>query len=521
MKKFTLLVNGKDLDTGKYEYVPYGDKVIVDFERTYKIIASLKRGKEVDAVNDYIYAKYCIGDDNTNIQAIEAAYKASLEFRYFPVSIRRKILSDVHKNLLNRKKELLDFFVIEGHPRKLAEWEFNVMENIYNKKSLDYFKDELWTQVGTENEENIYLVRKADGVVCVSPPKNAPGSNSMLAVLALLSGNTLIIKPPLKSPLSTIYLWKEIIWPAVKQNGAPMGTINIVLGNAEKIMQEWLDSSLVNDILFFGNSERGLDLGKRIYMAGKKPILELSGNDMMFIWKDADIESATEALLDAFLGSTQICMVPKAAVIHKNIYDLFVEEFSQKVKCLKVGLPSATDTCLSPVVLMKEFYFFLEDALNKGGKLLFGGERINYKGEKDSNGAYIAPALLLIDDFEKALTMRCVKEENFFPLLPLVKVTGDSDKNIFKKMIDLANSNEYGLRTSVWVRTPFYIRRFIRYINNSGLLRINSRHVWFSPYLATHGGTGKTSGPYGEMNYLWQKTSHLQGVSLIREKVLK
>ena len=65
---------------------------------------------------------------------------------------------------------------------------------------------------------------------------------------------------------------------------------------------------------------------KKIYLAGKKPILELSGNDFMAIWKDADIDNAVEALADAFLGSTQICMVPKTALIHEGIFDLFVKK---------------------------------------------------------------------------------------------------------------------------------------------------------------------------------------------------
>ena len=56
----------------------------------------------------------------------------------------------------------------------------------------------------------------------------------------------------------------------------------------------------------------------------------------------------------------------------------------------------------------------------------------------------------------------------------------------------------------------------MEHIHNSGLLRINSRHAGFSPYIATHGGTGKSGGPYGEMNYVWEKTTHLQGVSLTR-----
>jgi len=519
MRIFTLLVNGQDLDTGAYEYFPYTDQVIKDFKTPYKVISSLKKNISVPSANEYIYAKYCIDEDETNKKAIESAYNASQKFRYFPVSIRRKILGDIHKNLLEKKEELLNLFVVEGHPRKLCEWEFSGMEKAYRPESLDFFKDELWTEVGRGKNETMYLARKPDGVVCVSPPKNAPCSNSLTAGFALLAGNTLIVKPPLRTPLATIFLWKEIVWKAAKANGAPDGTVNIVIGNSKKITDEWIESPFVNDIMYFGTSEKGLEIGKRIYLAGKKPILELSGNDMLFVWKDADLDNAINSLLDAFLGSTQICMVPKAAIIHESIYDRFLKKFSVELRKMKVGLPSDPKTCLTPVMMMKEFNEFLEDAIEKGAKLIQGGEKVNYEGNKDNKGAFIIPAIVSIENGEKALEMKVVKEENFFPLLPLVKVKGSNDEDIFKKMMTIANSNEYGLRTSLWVKSSLYTRKFIRYIHNSGLIRINSRHVDFSLFLSTHGGTGRTGGPYGEMNYIWQKTTHLQGISLTRDKI--
>jgi len=529
MKKFTLLVDGKDLDTGIYEYFPYADKVISDFKTTFRIMTQVKTGKlseDSEEVNEYIFAKYCIGKEDTNLKAIEAAYKASQKFRYFPVAARRKILYDIHKYLIQNKEELIRFLIIEGHPRKLAEWEFSGMEKAYRKESLDLFKDELWREIGRIDKETMYWVRKSDGVICLSPPKNASCSNSLTAGFVFLGGNTLIIKPPLKMPLATIFLWKEIVNKALKENKAPEGTLNIVLGNSEQITEEWLSSPYVNDIIYFGDSEKGLGIGRRIFEMGKKPILELSGNDMLFIWKDGDLEEAIESSLDAFLGSTQICMVPKKIIIHEDIYDKFLDKFLDKVRNLKVGLPSDDNTYLTPVILIDKFFEFLNDALEKGAKLLCGGNRIDYTGKIDQKGLYIQPTVVSIDDDKKALDMKCVKEENFFPLLPIIKISSDKsgklkDEEIFNKMMSLGNMNEYGLRASVWVDSPTYTRKFIKYLDNSGLLRINSRHVDFSYYLSTHGGIKKTGGPFGEMNYVWQKTTHLQGISLTRNKIFQ
>lgn len=529
MKKFTLLLNGKDLDTGVYEYFPYADKAICSFKSVFKVLVQLKAGKlseDSEEVNECIYAKYCIGEKDTNLKAIESAYKASQIFRRFSVSVRKKILYDIHKYLLQKKDELIKLLIIEGHPRKLAEWEFSGMEKAYRKESLDLFKDELWKEVGQIGKETLYWARKADGVVCMSPPKNASCSNSLTAGFVFLGGNTLIIKPPLKMPIATIFLWKEIVNEALKENKAPEGTLNIVLGNSKQIMEEWLSSPYVNDIIYFGDSKTGLEIGKRAFDACKKSILELSGNDMLFVWKECDLQGALRSSLDAFLGSTQICMVPKTIIVHDSIYKDFVNNFLEKVKSLKIGLPSNEETYLTPVLNIDKFFEFLDDALKKGAKLLCGGKRINYEGKTDQKGLYIQPTVIGIEDDTKAMDFLCVKEENFFPLLPIIKVSSEKkeklkDEEIFNKMVNFTYLNEYGLRASAWVNSYTYIRKFIKYFDRSGLLRVNSRHVDFSYYLSTHGGVGKTGGPFGEMNYIWQKTTHLQGISLTRDKKTK
>jgi len=516
MKKFTLLVDGKNLDTGNYGYFPYTDKKISDFETTFRVSTQLKTGKlseDSELAREYIFAKYCIGVEDTNRIAIESASKAFKRFRDFSLSKRKKIFFDLYKILLENKEEFINLLVIEGHPRKLAEWEFEGMEMGGRPETIEFFCKQLQKEIGKSPKERLYWVRKPDGVICLSPPNNAAASNSYLAAYVFLTGNALVIKPPLRDPLSTIFLWKEIVYKALMKNDVPPEILNITLGNSLAITEEWLSSPFVNDMLYFGDSKKGLEIGVKAFQAGKKPILELSGNDFLIIWKDADLDKATDSLLECFLGSTQICMVPKIALVHENIYDPLMRVFLEKVKRIKPGLPSQLDTMLSPVAKMKEFFEFLEDALKKGASLMCGGQRINLFDQEDKNGIFIRPTVLRIDNVKNIVDMRCLKEEIFFPLLPIVKVTG-KDEDIFEKINELVNSHGYGLRVSLWIKSPAYLRRFGRHIDNCGLLRINTRHVGFSLYLSTHGGTRQSGGPFGEMNYLWQKSSHLQGITL-------
>jgi len=512
MKNFTLLVNGQDLDTGIYEYFPYVDKAITDFRTTRKIISELKNGKAVDKVDDYIYARYCVGNNETNKLAIQSAYEAFQKFRHFPQPIRKKIFLDMYKLLLQKKEEFIKILILEGHPRKLAEWEFEGMEIGGRPETIDFFCRQLQKEVGRTKKEVLYWTRRPDGVVCLNPPNNAAASNSYLAAYVFLVGNALVVKPPLRSPLSTIFLWKEVVNEALKRNDAPPGLLNVVLGNSQVIMDEWLSDSRVNDVIYFGTSNKGIEIGMKVFQAGKKPVLELSGNDFLIVWEDGDIEKATDSLIECFLGSTQICMVPKVALIHQGIYEKFVSKYLEKVRKIKVGLPSDSETMLSPVTKMQDYSDFLKDALEKGAKIIYGGERVNHYDKEDKNGLYIRPTLLRIEDSKDALEMKLIKEEIFFPLLPLIKVNGE-DEEIFEKIVNMVSIHNYGLRISLWVSSPKYLRKFAKYLDNSGLLRINTRHVGFSLYLSTHGGTRRSGGPFGEMNYIWQKTSHLQGVT--------
>ena len=521
MEFFNLFINGKDIDTGKYEYFPYSDKLISDFKKTYRIITDLKKGKNPENVDKYIYAKYCVGDNELNKKAIDAAYKASKIMRTFHIDKRAKIIRDIHKILIENKGNIIKLLAIEGHPKKLAQWEYESMEYACCKHNLNMFKDDIFKQAKSLSDEKIYLVRKPDGVVVLVPPKNASASNSISAVYCFLAGNSVIVKAPLKSPVATMFLWKNIIGKALKENNAPDGVMNIITGNSKIIMDEWIENPKVNDIFFFGESENGLEISTRAHNNNKKAILELSGNDNMFVWSDCDIEGATNSALDCFLGSTQICMLPKNIIVHENSYEEFKKVFLEKISKLKFGLPSNKNTCFTPVVKMKQCQEFLNDALSKGAKLLCGGNRVDYTGTINDNGVYFQPTVVEIEtDNPEMFNMKIVTEENFFPVIPLIKVKSykknkkESDKEIFNKMLEIADKNEYGLRASVWVKSAYYTKQFIEHIDNCAMLRMNSRHIDFSFFMPAQGGVGKTGGPYGEASFLIRKITHLQGISL-------
>lgn len=515
--EYPLMVGGQPLRTENVEYFPFVEKAILDFKGTRHVVSQLKKGALPDNYKDVIVGKYYVGRPETNARAMEASHEASLAFRHLPLAKRQKILLDIHDLLVAEKKNLINLMVAEGHPVGLAEWEFVGMQAAFHPESIRFYTEEMLKEMGTRQGDSVFVARRPDGVVCVAPPKNAPCSIPIMAAFALLPGNAMLIKPPLRCPLSCTYLWQNIIHVAARANGAPPGVINTVIGHSETIMREWLESPLTNDIFFFGDSKMGLEIGVEAYRHGKKPILELSGNDFMVVWDDAPLDRAVDALVDGLRGSMQICMAPKKALVHPAVFDAFVERVVKAVQDrARVGLPSDPRTYLTPVTRIRECQVALHTALADGAHLLSGGRRLNHLGEPDANGAFFEATVVSIRD-DDPLRYSCVAEENFFPLLPLIRMKGESSSpsdDVFNWTVNLLNRNNYALRTSVWTRSKRWASRFAEAVVNCGLLRINSPHVGFSTFLSPNGGGRRSGGPFGEMNYPWLKTSRLQGISI-------
>ena len=183
--------------------------------------------------------------------------------------------------------------------------------------------------------------------MCVNPPQNAPAPSAALSVLALMAGNAVVVRAPRSIALSTMYILRELVGPLLDELGAPPGTVNGLCGTPQRMIRRWLDSPLVNDIFYFGGSDEGLRFQLDCVASGKKPILELAGNDGLVVWADADLDLAAEAITECFYGSGQICMVPNYVVAHPAVADELLAKVQQAVRDVRPGYPDDEDVLLS------------------------------------------------------------------------------------------------------------------------------------------------------------------------------
>ena len=169
---------------------------------------------------------------------------------------------------------------------------------------------------------------------------------------------------------------------------------------------------------------------------------------------------------------------------------------------------------LSPVLRSERFFAYVKDALAHGATLVHGGRRLEVDGSVCDTGLFLEPTVLRVDGLADCRQVEAVRSETFFPLLPVIVPEPAPDGELLAAMLEHVNTNQYGLRNSLWANDPEVIDSFAGRVRNGGLLKINDSHIGFLPYLPTHGGTGLTGGAFGEANYPMLRSSHLQGISI-------
>ncbi|MFF9145956.1 aldehyde dehydrogenase family protein [Streptomyces sp. NPDC014861] len=514
LRSYKLYVAGKDIEGDGWVYTVSGRSLLEDVFTSVTLKRSLEKDAESDAAqHPYVVGRCAIASDDSLALASEAAAAAAPGWAAFPLERRMRLGHRFREELERRRDEFVDMLIAEAHPAKLARWEYSSLLQIFSEESLGWYQEQMHTEFRHGNRRLI-VRRQPDGVVAFNPPQNAPLPSAALGVLCLMSGNAVVMRAPRSIALSTMWLMRDVVAPILDELGAPPGTLNALCANPKQTMDRWIADPLIDDIFYIGGSQEGLRLERSCVENGKKAILELAGNDCVVVWSDADVPKAVEAITEAFYGSGQICMVPNGVLVHPAVADELLAELQEQVKRIRPGYPEEEDVLLSPVRRSERFFRLLDQALDQGGTLVTGGRRMEVDGTPSDTGVFLQPTVVRVDGLARAREFDIVREETFFPLIPVVVAEPASDEELLTRFVDFTNANPYGLRNSLWTGSDEIIDTFVRQVVNGGLLKINDSHMGCVPYLPTHGGTGLTGGAFGEANYPMLKTSHLQGVSI-------
>ncbi|MFJ1996517.1 aldehyde dehydrogenase family protein [Streptomyces asiaticus] len=516
LRSYPLYIGGKDVEGDGWVYTVSARSLLEDVFTSVSLKRTLEQEADPEALrHPYVVGRCAVAGDEEIDLSLDAAVAAVPAWTAVPLERRMRLGALFRRQLLLHQDEFLAMLVAEAHPIKLARWELSCLLQVFSEESCDWYRQRMCTEFEHGNRR-LMVRRQPDGVVCLNPPQNAPAPSAALAVLALMAGNAVVVRAPRSIALSTMYVLRDLVVPLLDEVGAPPGVLNVVCGNPRQTLDRWLASPLVDDIFYIGGSQEGLRFQERCVAAGKKPILELAGNDGIVVWDDADVDAAAEAIAESFYGSGQICMVPNYVLAHPRVADRLLAEVTKQAAAIRPGYPDEEDVLLSPVRRSERFFDLLRQALDNGAELVCGGSRTELDGTPSDTGVFLQPTVVRVNGLSGARNLDIVRHETFFPLLPVVVPEEAADEEQIERFLDFVNTNEYGLRNSLWTRSESVIDTFVRRVVNGGLLKVNDSHIGFLPYLPSHGGTGLTGGVFGEANYPMLKTSHVQGVSIAR-----
>lgn len=292
---------------------------------------------------------------------------------------------------------------------------------------------ELPTEVVQDDDNaRIEIRRKPLGVVASITPWNAPLLIGIWHIIpAMLTGNTVVIKPSAYTPLSTLKLVE------VANKVLPPGVLNVLTGE-DGIGPLITDHPDINKIIFTGSGGVGKHIMRAAAGTLKRLTLELGGNDAGILLPDVNpVEIAPKIIGSSFNNCGQICASLKRIFVHESIYDEMCEELVKGVAALRIG-NGMDDVDYGPVQNQDQFDYLcevLEDAKAKGGRVLLGGNP-----DLERKGYFYPPTLIadVTDD------MMLVAEETFGPMRGIIKYRDIDDA------IERANSTNNGLGGSIW-----------------------------------------------------------------------
>lgn len=421
-----------------------------------------------------VFQKASEEDVNNAVDSSEEAFDS---WSRTPAPQRGKILFRAARLLEERKEELARLMTLENG-KVLFEARGDVQEAI----DMAYYaagegRRLLGETTPSELPDKLCLTtRRPIGVVGLITPFNFPLAIPAWKIMpALISGNTIVLKPSSDTPLLAVELIKILI-----QAGVPPGVINLVTGTGSEAGAALVRNRKARAISFTGS----LDTGKWILSeAGrdmKRVSLELGGKNPIIVMADANLNLAVDGVLwGAFGTSGQRCTAASRVIVDELVLPEFQRKLVERAKDLRVGSGLDESVDMGPIINLSQLdrvAEYVQIGMDEGARLILGGSRIN-----PLPGYFFEPTIFT----EVAADMRIAQEEIFGPVLSLIRARG------LDEAIQIANSVPYGLSSSIYTENIKNAFRAVERID-AGITYVNAPTIGAEIHLP-FGGT-KASG---------------------------
>ena len=358
------------------------------------------------------------------------------------------------------------------------------------------------------------IVYQPLGVVGIIPAWNYPFSIPLgEAVMALMAGNTVVIKPSELTPFVGLK-----IGGIFERAGFPTHAVQVVTGDGRTGAA--LVDAPPDKIMFTGSVATGKKIAAAAANNLTSVVLELGGKDPMIVFEDANLDLAARAAVwGAFCNSGQSCSSVERLYVHESVAGELTRKIVENVKQLKQGVGDSEDISVGAMSSERQIKIVEDHVENfraAGAKIETGGRRCASphvsKGDArdaDKPSLFYEPTVITNANND----MRAMREETFGPTLPIATFSTEAEA------IRLANDSEFGLTASVWTRDKARGKRVAE--------QIEAGSVCVNEVLYTHGigptpwggfknsGRGRTHGTEGLMELVQPQHIHVNHIALL------
>ena len=381
------------------------------------------------ATGEWLGSVPAAGAAETRI-AIEAAQRAWPEWRARTPDSRGAILRKWGELMRAASEDLALIMTLEqGKPLAEARGEIS-----YAASFLEWFAEEGRRAYGEtipshKPQRRLLTIRQPIGVTAAITPWNFPSAMiTRKAGAALAAGCPMVVRPADETPFSALAL--AVL---AERAGVPAGIFSVVTGDARTIAAVLTESSAVRALSFTGSTEVGRILLKQSADTVKKVSLELGGHAPFIVFDDVTVGRAAQLALGAkFATSGQDCLAANRIIVHRRIYEEFVEAFTALTAGMAVGNGLDPDVVIGPLMsesAVERCERQVSDAVQHGAKVRCGGKR------HSAGPLFMQPTVLS----DATREMSIWREETFGPVAAIAPFDTEDEA------IAVANDTEYGL----------------------------------------------------------------------------